>query len=55
MGKPLRRHKCLKQNALDKLPRVLAEVPKVRKDFGYPPPVTPSSQTVGTQAVITTS
>jgi len=40
------------QNALDKLPLVLAEVPKVREDFGYPPLVTPSSQIVGTQAVI---
>lgn len=40
------------QNALDKLPQVLAEVPKVREDFGYPPLVTPSSQIVGTQAVI---
>lgn len=31
---------------------VLAEVPKVRKDFGYPPLVTPTSQIVGTQAVM---
>lgn len=38
------------QNALDKLPEVLAEVPKVRKDLGYPPLVTPSSQMVGVQA-----
>ena len=30
---------------------MLAEVPKVRKDFGYPPLVTPTSQIVGTQAV----
>lgn len=29
---------------------VLAEVPRVRKDFGYPPLVTPTSQIVGTQA-----
>ncbi len=35
----------------DKLPEVLAEVPRVRKDCGYPPLVTPSSQIVGTQAV----
>ncbi len=35
----------------DKLPEVLAEVPKVRADCGYPPLVTPSSQIVGTQAV----
>ncbi|WP_088552743.1 oxaloacetate decarboxylase subunit alpha [Calderihabitans maritimus] len=40
------------QNALDKLPEVLAEVPRVREDFGYPPLVTPSSQIVGTQAVL---
>ncbi len=33
------------------LPEVLAEVPNVRKDAGYPPLVTPSSQIVGTQAV----
>ncbi|WP_366922709.1 oxaloacetate decarboxylase subunit alpha [Metallumcola ferriviriculae] len=39
------------QNSLDKLPDVLAEVPRVRKDFGYPPLVTPSSQIVGSQAV----
>ena len=31
---------------------VLAEVPRVRKDFGYPPLVTPTSQIVGTQAVL---
>lgn len=36
---------------LDKLYDVLAEVPRVRKDFGYPPLVTPSSQIIGTQAV----
>ncbi len=35
----------------DLLPEVLAEVPKVRADAGYPPLVTPSSQIVGTQAV----
>lgn len=35
----------------DKLDEVLAEVPKVRADCGYPPLVTPSSQIVGTQAV----
>ncbi|PKK86598.1 MAG: oxaloacetate decarboxylase subunit alpha [Thermoplasmata archaeon HGW-Thermoplasmata-1] len=39
-------------NALDKMDAVLAEVPRVRKDFGYPPLVTPSSQIVGTQAVL---
>ncbi|MFZ5652110.1 MAG: pyruvate carboxylase subunit B [Bacillota bacterium] len=40
------------QNALDKLPQVLAEVPRVREDFGFPPLVTPSSQIVGAQAAI---
>ncbi|MDD2361334.1 MAG: oxaloacetate decarboxylase subunit alpha [Oscillospiraceae bacterium] len=35
----------------DKLDEVLMEVPRVRKDCGYPPLVTPSSQIVGTQAV----
>jgi oxaloacetate decarboxylase alpha subunit len=39
------------QNAADKLQEVLAEVPKVRKDMGYPPLVTPTSQIVGVQAV----
>lgn len=39
------------QNALDKIDQVLAEIPKVRKDLGYPPLVTPTSQIVGTQAV----
>ncbi len=34
------------------LPEVLAEVPRVREDVGYPPLVTPSSQIVGTQAVL---
>lgn len=42
----------LKQaNAEDKYYEVLEEVPRVRKDFGYPPLVTPSSQIVGSQAV----
>ena len=36
----------------DKYYDVLAEVPRVRKDFGYPPLVTPTSQIVGTQAVM---
>ncbi len=40
------------QQALDKLPQVLAEVPRVREDFGFPPLVTPTSQIVGTQAAI---
>ena len=39
------------QNALDKFEEVLQEVPRVRKDFGYVPLVTPTSQIVGTQAV----
>lgn len=43
----------LKQsNALDKYDDVLKEVPRVREDFGYPPLVTPTSQIVGTQAVL---
>ncbi len=43
----------LKQaHAEDKYYDVLAEVPRVRKDFGYPPLVTPTSQIVGTQAVL---
>ena len=40
-----------KMNALDKFEQALAEVPNVRKDLGYPPLVTPTSQIVGTQAV----
>ncbi len=39
-------------NAEDKFQAVLEEVPRVRKDFGEPPLVTPSSQIVGTQAVM---
>ncbi len=43
----------LKQaNAEDKYYDVLAEIPRVREDFGFPPLVTPSSQIVGTQAVL---
>ena len=43
----------LKQaNKEDQYYEVLAEIPRVRKDFGYPPLVTPSSQIVGTQAVM---
>lgn len=38
-------------NAIDKYEQVLAEVPKVREDLGYPPLVTPMSQMVGAQAV----
>lgn len=40
------------QNALDKIDEVLEEIPRVRKDLGYIPLVTPTSQIVGTQAVI---
>lgn len=40
-----------KQKALDRYEEVLKEVPRVRKDLGYPPLVTPTSQIVGTQAV----
>ena len=40
------------QNAMDKFEEVLKEVPRVREDLGYPPLVTPTSQIVGTQAVL---
>ena len=40
------------QGAGDRVKEVLEEVPRVRKDAGYPPLVTPSSQIVGTQAVL---
>ncbi len=40
------------QNALDRLDDVLIEIPQVRADLGYPPLVTPTSQIVGTQAVL---
>ena len=39
------------QNAVDRLPDVMKEIPKVRAEVGYPPLVTPMSQIVGTQAV----
>jgi pyruvate carboxylase subunit B len=45
-------HQLKEQNALDRMPAVLAEIPQVRKDLGFPPLVTPTSQIVGTQAVI---
>lgn len=46
-------HSQLKeQKALDKYQAVLEETPRVRKDLGYPPLVTPTSQIVGIQAVI---
>jgi oxaloacetate decarboxylase alpha subunit len=40
------------QNAADRYDEVLAEVPQVRKELGYPPLVTPTSQMVGTQSVL---
>ena len=40
------------QGALDRMNEVLLEIPKVREDLGYPPLVTPTSQIVGTQAVL---
>jgi oxaloacetate decarboxylase (Na+ extruding) subunit alpha len=40
------------QNAMNRMIDVMQEVPRVREDFGYPPLVTPTSQIVGTQAVM---
>ena len=40
------------QGALGRMSEVLAEIPRVREDLGYPPLVTPTSQIVGTQAVL---
>jgi pyruvate carboxylase subunit B len=40
------------QGALDHMDEVLAEIPRVREDLGFPPLVTPTSQIVGTQAVL---
>ena len=40
------------QGALNRMDEVLAEIPRVRQDLGYPPLVTPTSQIVGTQAVL---
>jgi len=40
------------QGALNRMDDVLAEIPKVREDLGFPPLVTPTSQIVGTQAVL---
>ncbi len=42
----------VEQKALDKYDEVLAEFPRVREDLGYPPLVTPTSQIVGSQAVL---
>ena len=40
------------QGAIDRLPEVLVETARVQRDFGWPPLVTPTSQIVGTQAVL---
>jgi pyruvate carboxylase subunit B len=40
------------QGALERMEEVFAEIPRVRKDLGYPPLVTPTSQVVGAQAVM---
>lgn len=40
------------QNALDRLPDVMEEIPRVRAEVGFPPLVTPMSQIVGTQSVL---
>ena len=40
------------QGALNRMDDVLEEIPRVREDLGYPPLVTPTSQIVGTQAVL---
>lgn len=40
------------QGALERLEEVFAEIPRVRKELGYPPLVTPTSQIIGTQAVL---
>jgi len=46
------RSQLQQQDALDRLPEVLEELPRTRKDMGYPPLVTPTSQIVGVQAVL---
>ena len=45
-------HQLKEQGALNRMNEVLAEIPRVREDLGYPPLVTPTSQIVGTQAVL---
>ncbi len=45
-------HQLKEQSAIDRMGEVLAEIPRVRKEMGYPPLVTPSSQVVGTQATL---
>ena len=46
------RQQLEQQQALDRLGEVLEELPRVRKDMGYPPLVTPTSQIIGVQAVM---
>ncbi len=46
------RSQLQQQDALDRLEAALQELPRVRKELGYPPLVTPTSQIVGTQAVL---
>ena len=46
------RSQLKQQDALDRLPEVLEELPRTRADMGYPPLVTPTSQIVGVQAVL---
>ena len=46
------RSQLAQQDALDRLPEVLAELPRARADLGYPPLVTPTSQIVGVQSVV---
>ncbi|MEG1553132.1 MAG: pyruvate carboxylase subunit B [Kiritimatiellia bacterium] len=46
------RSQLAQQDALDRLQEVLEELPRVRKDMGYPPLVTPTSQIMGVQAVL---
>ncbi len=46
------RSQLQQQGALDRLGEVLAELPRVRADMGYPPLVTPTSQIIGVQAVL---
>lgn len=46
------RSQLAQQDALDRLPEVLAELPNARADLGYPPLVTPTSQIVGVQSVL---
>ena len=45
-------HQLKEQGALQRMHEVLAEIPRVREDLGFPPLVTPTSQIVGTQAVL---